>query len=83
MSKVAAFHGLHDPEKTAPRYHIDDACPEGQRTPQREIREGSGGFFLCERCAALAAQQAFGARRAVADPAAANASGATALRVTV
>ncbi len=56
MAQVPPFHDVHAPDKPAPRYHTDDACPVAQRIPPADVRFGSGGFYLCEHCAALAMQ---------------------------
>jgi len=53
MSRVAAFHSLNECQKKAPRYHTDDACVRALEIPHQDLREGSGGYFQCERCAAM------------------------------
>ncbi len=56
MAQVPPFHDRNERDKTTPRYHTDDACPVAQRIPPAAVRPGSGGFYLCEHCAALAVQ---------------------------
>jgi len=53
MTRAAAFHSLNECQNKAPRYHTDDACPQALKISQRDFREGSGGYFQCERCAAM------------------------------
>jgi len=53
MTRVAAFHSLNECQGKAPRYHTDDACPQALEIPRRDLREGSGGYFQCERCVAM------------------------------
>jgi hypothetical protein len=56
MAAVAPFHAWNEPDKSHPRYHIDDSCPAVKAIPRQDIRAGSGGFYLCEQCAALQAR---------------------------
>ena len=63
MSQVALFHAWNEPDKGHPRYHIDDACPIVQQIPRDDLRQGSGGFYLCEQCATLAGRPLSKARR--------------------
>lgn len=56
MSEVTPFHAVNESEKTAPRYHTDDTCPEARQIPRSDLRAGSAGFYLCEHCARLRTQ---------------------------
>jgi hypothetical protein len=51
MSKVAPFHSINETAKYAARYHTDSECPQAQKISQQHLRQGSGGFYLCEWCA--------------------------------
>ena len=53
MSAVAPFHARNEPDKSHPSYRTDDACPKARHIPPRDIRQSTGGFYLCERCAQL------------------------------
>ena len=56
MSQTTPFHDRNAPDKISPRYHTNDECPVVRHIPQADLRAGSGGFYHCEHCAALALQ---------------------------
>ncbi len=56
IDQAPPFHDRSERDKPQPRYHTDDACPLAQRIPPADVRPGSGKFYLCEHCAALAVQ---------------------------
>jgi hypothetical protein len=69
MSQVTPFHDRNAPGSSSPRYDTNDECPVARYIPAANVRLGSGGFYLCEHCRALAAQ---GPRRETRRPSAPN-----------
>lgn len=55
MSKVPEFYSINEINKAAANrvYHNDDACASGRAIPERERRNGTGGYRLCGRCEEL------------------------------
>jgi hypothetical protein len=57
MSRVAPFHNINESRKGAPRYHTDDECVSALAIPHDDLRPGSGGYYVCERCLELRAEE--------------------------
>lgn len=57
MSRVAPFHSINESRLGAPRYHTNDACTRAREIPRDDFRPGSGGYYLCERCAEMRAER--------------------------
>jgi hypothetical protein len=56
MSRTPPFHSINESREGAPRYHTDDTCDQALRIPEQDLRPGSGGYYQCERCAAMHVQ---------------------------
>ena len=51
MAKVAAYHSSNPSDPDV--YHDHDDCPPGSLIPARNRLSGTGGYPLCEKCAAM------------------------------
>ena len=53
MSQVAPFHSARQGETV---YHNNNKCTEGNNIESYNLRQGTGGLRLCEKCAKLNAE---------------------------
>jgi hypothetical protein len=57
MARVAPFHSINESRKGAPRYHTNDNCELALAIPPDDLRPGSGGFYVCERCLEMRSEE--------------------------